>query len=255
VTAFTVESIIPLALTLFVVSRRTAQKWSLLVVAVLGLMALFGAHSRAAWIGLTVGLGTVACLLLRRRLIPKWQFMTLAYVGVLLLIISSPALVPKMISYMWARPETFYGRFESFAQGGALIADNVIAGVGLNNSTAVKLQYDRRDPGSIATQYLIVFSETGAVGLLLYLGFFGGTAVAALRLSRSKDMEIAPLAVAIFGIYVSLGVHTSADQLVKVATAMVWFYGGVVMALTRLQESGNRDPRPTEARAFEWRRS
>jgi O-antigen ligase len=135
-----------------------------------------------------------------------------------------------------ARPETFLGRFDSFRQGARLIAENPILGVGLNNSTAEKIEFEQ-DRESIANHYLIVASETGVVGLILYLSIFGCNAAATLRLSKSRDPEIALLAIAIFGIYVSLSVHIVADQLVKVAATMVWLYAGVITALRRVEES------------------
>lgn len=233
-TAYCLESIMPLAVMLYL-TNRTRKKWLYLFVLALGMVALLLVHSRAALLGVTAGLISVAWLVVCRGFVTKRQLVIWIYALLLLFGAFVPKIISKVNAYMVARPETFRGRFDSFWQGTRLIAENPILGVGLNNSTAVKIGFGG-DMEVISNQYLVVAAETGVVGLALYLSFFVCIGAAALQLSRSRDPDIGLLGIATFGVYVSLAVHILADPLVKLPTTMMWFYAGATTALRKIED-------------------
>jgi hypothetical protein len=236
ITAYYLESIIPFAAVLFLTSGKTKKRRLYLLLFALGTAAVYLVHQRAGVLGMMAGLISVFWLALLRGLLSKRQMLIWIYLFFVLLSASGPLLIPKLYDYMAARPSAVRGRFLSFQDGARLIEENPILGVGLNNSTALKLKFSG-DGEPISTHYLVVAAETGLVGFLLYMCFFGFIAAAVWQLSKSRDRDISAAAIAIFGVFASFAVHTSADPMVKISTTMLWFYAGVGMALRRIEES------------------
>ena len=115
-----------------------------------------------------------------------------------------------------------------------------VLGIGLNNSTAVKKEFEDHVAGEwhhpIHNFYITLAAETGLVGFVLFMGFFGLTAIEAFRRSKSGDLVIASLGVAIFGSYMALAGQLVADGITPDASTMLWFYAGLIMALGRIDQ-------------------
>src|SRR5207244_2568023 len=82
--------------------------------------------------------------------------------------------------------------------------------------------------------YLIVLIEVGAIGFLLFFGFFGGAVVTALRSMQAAAREMKLLLVGIVSSLVGLAIHNLGDPFVgHMSIAMLWLNGALIFAICR----------------------
>ena len=161
----------------------------------LGSVALIGTLSRAAWASAGVSMA-VTCLAFRRR-------------G------SVPVAVPfLLLVFVAAVSLNFQGtiatRLTSDDQGSArgrvplmmtaldIIGDNPVLGIGANNYTAALKRYESTFKGdwlfTVHNKYLLVWAETGIVGLAAFLWFLIATIRQGWRQWKRSDPLLSPLA-------------------------------------------------------------
>ena len=237
--------LIPLCVTLFFVKPTGSRRWLYLLLGLLGGAGLFVTYSRSALLGLAGG-GTVCLwLLYRRGYISPSLSLAIVCSGLVLSCFAAPFLY----EYMTSRPKTVGNRMPGIEKGIKMIIQDPILGVGWNNSTAVKNARFREDVKTekdfpIHCYYLIVASEIGLVGFILYFGFFVLIALCALRCSRSRDPAVATISIAIFSAYVAIGIHILADHFVgHILNTMLYLYAALVIKCQHLE----RDQAQVEA--------
>ena len=114
----------------------------------------------------------------------------------------------------------------------------------MNNSTAVRKEYLIRSLGEelegIGTQpihnhYLVVLSETGFIGFVLFMGFFFLIVKQAARLMKGPDVDIASFCLAILCTFIAVGVQLLSDTIGGHAIlTMLYFFAGLTCAIGRL---------------------
>jgi hypothetical protein len=165
-----------------------------------GMVTLLITYSRSAWIALPLGVFVTArsSLKLLRQCPPK-QKRTILAVGVALIFIIAMAVIASSSSIR-ERIETSdegsaRSRIDMMIDAFAMIEDNYIAGVGLNNYSVVIPKYDITGihrawkATTVHNLFLLIAAETGLASMLLFIVIMyliiraGGRVLAACRLS------------------------------------------------------------------------
>jgi O-antigen ligase len=123
-----------------------------------------------------------------------------------------------------------------------VIADAPLIGVGLNNYEQVLPRYDTYGVGMEGfpphNLYLLVFADTGFIGLLGMLATFLALVVVALRLARAVDPQLAAIGVAALAMYAfyALEEMTSFSLRHDVPLLAFWILAGLAVAALRIAE-------------------
>jgi hypothetical protein len=239
--------ILPIVLAYLVVARRNVDRILLFMVFILGVLGLLLTFSRAGAIGFTVG--TVAFLavgswsgLISRRVVTVVFFAWTVVVALS---------IPLLLVYFGARLETFYMRFNLFQAALQGYSQHPILGVGLNNSTGAMSpgKQEMRDIGipipvteAADDLYLILLTEVGPVGFILFFLFFGKIVTIALRAIREGPMDLKPLLVGIVAGFASLATQNVADDTLgaHAISGMLWLLVSLIVVIARENQAETR---------------
>jgi putative inorganic carbon (HCO3(-)) transporter len=178
----------------------------------LGSAALIGTLSRGGWIVTALSV-TMVCIAL-------WRRGRLSRMVPLLLIGLLAALSLTFRGSIAARLTdddlgAAHSRFPLMETASRIIADNPLLGVGANNYTAALPDYASRHQDeflyAVHNQYLLVWAETGLVGLAAFLWFLIGTIRRGLDRWKRSDPLLSPLALGFTAALVGQMVHMQAD--------------------------------------------
>jgi O-antigen ligase len=216
-----------------------------------GTVALILTYSRAALIGYAVG-GVVGLLL-----IVRWGYLSRRAFAlcVLATVLASVVIAPIAVSFINKRPDNVRVRMAQFRTTFDMIRDNLIMGVGPNNSASTQRRYKRdgtsgmvvtdatkvSDMHPIHSQHLMNLAETGVVGFALYTGFF------VIILRRANQLTHSPVTMTRLaggGLLlggIALGVQFLADPIFENSIfVLLWFLCGVVWMLGERGELSSR---------------
>jgi hypothetical protein len=239
--------ILPIVLAYLVAARRNRDRILLFMVFILGVAGLVLTFSKAGAISFAVGtiaflaIGSWAGLISRRVLIGGLFALTVAVV------LSAPWLT----IYFGSRAETFYMRFNIFQAAVYGYLEHPFLGVGFNNATgAMNAGKDElRELGirmpkyeSAENLYLVVLTEVGPVGFILFFAFFGKLVLIALRAMRAAAIELKPLLVGIVAGFASLATQNLGDDTLgsHAISAMLWLLVSLIVVVARDIQSETR---------------
>jgi hypothetical protein len=229
---------LPVVFGLIVASVRVRARVLAGAIVASGCLALYLTFSRSGLLAFLVGV--VAFFLIGRwsALISRRIFTWSAWVFALAAVVSIPVIVKGLDT----RPKALSARLELIEMTLAIYQERplmLILGVGLSNSTAVM----RDDWGqknrlyrnlNLHTYYLVVLTEVGIIGFLLFFTFVGQIGMIALRSAREADPEMKPLLVGITVGLVSWAAQNLGDHFgYHVAGAVFWLYAGLIVAIAR----------------------
>jgi O-antigen ligase len=122
-----------------------------------------------------------------------------------------------------------------------MIRDHPLIGVGANNFPVVMPNYlNTYNVGdylaTVHNTYLLIWSETGALGLAAYLWMLLTFVWQAWRCSRSDDRLLAPIAVAFVGASVGLMLHMLVDKFVEGIDAF-WVFAALIIAIQNITKA------------------
>ena len=239
VTAYYIGYILPIVLASWAASRRRWDRIALGTIFLAGAIALLLTFSRSGLMGVTFSMIVLFPLARWARLISRQMFSWCILAAVMAVAVSTPLLV----DFFATRPIAVTGRLELIAIAEETYLRHPILGAGLNNSSAVT----EGSHETVSTQggpafrvlvvhnhYLIVLIEVGAIGFLLFFGFFGGTVMTALRSMRAAGTEMKLLLVGLVSAVLGIAVHNFGDPFGgHMCMAMLWLNAGLVFAICR----------------------
>jgi O-antigen ligase len=251
-TALYFHFLLPLALSLFLLTAEIRRKCMYLLLYLLGFCGLLATFSRTGFLAEVCGLLAWTLVAYRYRMLPA-RLLVLSGLCTALLVAS---LSPWIQSYVMSRPQMTAARFPIMQKALQMIAKRPVLGVGLNNSTAIKkeefIEAQGMDETSqpVHNHFMILAVESGLVGLALFLGFFALVSGAALQLAKRSEDEVRALGLTVLGAFASVGVHLMFDTMSSYAIyTMLFFYAGLVLALQRMPHSRSMVSRPPNALA------
>jgi O-antigen ligase len=236
------ELVLPLAFLFIWISRDNKKRLFFLSLFLAGTLCLFLTNSRSGLVGFLVGISVVFFICYYRKLISKKTVMVLVLVGLLL----SPLIITKIYSQMSTRPSTVTARFDHWRVGFQMVTLNPIMGIGLNTSTYVRIKQgigNLSPTENLHNYYLVILSETGVLGALLYFGFFSYIFYRAVRLTSLKTPYGLGFSIAIMGSMLSLALHVSLGTFPNYSlNVLLWFYCGIIVAMGRYEADERKQP-------------
>ncbi len=120
-----------------------------------------------------------------------------------------------------------------------MISEHPIIGIGANNFPVQMSNYvTTYNVGdflaTVHNNYLLIWSETGALGLAAYLWALFAIIRLAWRCSKSEDRFLAPIALAFVGASVGLMLHMMVDKFAEGMDAY-WAFAGLVIAMQSIK--------------------
>jgi O-antigen ligase len=217
------------------------------MVFILGVAGLMLTFSRAGAIGFAVGtvaffaVGSWSGLISRRVLI----------VGFFALTVAVALSMPLLLVYFGARLETLYMRFNMFQAALHGYSQHPILGVGLNNSTGemAAAKQEMRDTGipvplseAAENLYLVLLTEVGPVGFILFFLFLWKIVMIALRAMSEAPIDLKPLLVGIVAGLASLATQNLADDTLQehAVSATLWLFVSLIIAVARYIQAETR---------------
>jgi O-antigen ligase len=237
--------VLPLALAVAIAAENKRYRLLAGATLVIGGIALVATLSRGAWIGAALGCGLVFFAMILR---PALRQRALRGLRLVLLL---------MIPFVLINLNTFIARFTSRDQGSfatrepmARIALQIIQdhplGVGFGNYRQWLPSYG--DPAipftlqaKVHNMYLLLASELGIAGLIVFLAILGTIWWRGLTLAKQASPEVAMIGIGIAGGLVAFAIHCLVDYEEIARVPILWFYFGLVCAMTKIISNGKVD--------------
>ena len=231
--------LLPLALAL---SRALPPRWRAAAGAafLVGLPGLVVSFSRAGWLSFLVGALILAWFYLR------WgEGRTIVVGGALAACLSVPFLVP-FAQYVRQRlfeapPELITARIETMEMAYRLWSEAPLTGIGANAYMVAvedRLSVFEGDPYFIPVHNMVLFvlTETGVIGLAVFLGLMGAVLHQCWQVASGEDRLLRVFGAALFSAVIALQVAGIFDPIyiTDVVYFMVWFLIGLSAAVYRM---------------------
>ena len=252
--AYYFEYILPIVLAFLFAVGRIWPRILLAMLFGLGVLATFVTFSRSGLLGLIGGSGVVFVLVRWFRLISLTTFARCVFV----LMVPAAVIVPIVINSILSRPEATSVRMELIELALNVYWQNPmipILGTGLDNSPA--MMQNQRDLMTTGTRdetrflalhihYLIVLTETGIIGFILFFTFFGQVVLTALRAIRaSTERYKKALLIGIVGGLACISIHNLGDRYGgHINYSLLWLFVSLVVVIAR-QAAAERTQRVT----------
>ena len=229
--AFYFEQLLPLAFLIWLVVRRSAERYLAILAAVLGSLGLLVTFSRGGMLGLLCGMLCLVVLAWRRNAVPRQRLALIALSGLILLVVA----LPLMTRYFGSRPEAATGRLHLMAVGLRMVHDHPLLGVGLNNHLQARADYDLRAymlQMPTHNHFILLASQIGIPGLILFLAFLWSIWRSALQAAASHEPLLVAVALGTAAALVALAVHSQVDYIgTHTSLTLLWLFAGLVAAL------------------------
>ena len=234
--------LLPWPMLLFLHSRK---RWLRLLAGGMfaaGTVALLMTYSRSALLGYLLAASMAIALAIRWRYVTRKGVFILLFVVLLISIVAAPA----VIGFINKRPDNVHVRMAQFKTAGVMLLDNLVLGVGPNNSSATQRRYAKEVSSSeavtdptlkadihpIHSQHLANLVELGVVGAALYYGFFFSVLRHAVQLAHAEDPLTRMLGAGYLLGTASLFVQFLTDPIFEHSVLLLlWFLTGLVEAL------------------------
>lgn len=217
------------------------RRYKLLAALAMGLggIAVFFTGSRGSWVGFGVALSLFCLIAWSRGWLPLK--IPLAYVGLALSVgaIFYQRLLERLFSNSAFEAATARWPLNLLAL--RMIRDHFLLGVGSNNFARnlhwyVTAQFSRDWISTVHNQYLLVWAETGILGLGTYLWFLLGAHWRAWRVWRyHQDRVLAPLALGFSAALLAGMIHMMVEKYhARIQIETVWITAAMIMSLYKL---------------------
>ncbi|WP_404306584.1 O-antigen ligase family protein [Neorhodopirellula lusitana] len=246
---------LPVASALTFVRQRWC--WSYLVVATgAGMLAILLTQTRGALLTSAIGSVILGAGLLARGWLPKWTLPMAMLLGVM-------SIYPMFLIY---KKRIEHGDGDSAIARKHLslialetIAERPILGHGSGNchiaaqDIANQGEYRSEWYFTIHSKYLLVWIETGLIGLIAFLGVLGTGFYHGLACWRSRDPALSVLGLALFAALAGHSVHMMVDVFnSRTQVQMLWCMLGLAAAVYKLSRHGTNssaNPKTVSRRA------
>ena len=229
--------LVPVCLALAVAPVRSAVRLTALAAAALGPIALVLTRSRGGWVALAVGsVVFVAYAVLWNRTVLK-RLAPILLIGALLVAPFIGEIAMRLAQDDQGSAES---RLPLMALAKNIATDHLLLGVGPNNFVPVMhgyvtVEFSGAWLRAVHNKYLLVWSETGTVGLALFLFSLAYTLRLAFRTARVGHPLLSPLGAALGGGLLGHMAHMLVDIFNnRPQTTFLWLITGIVVVIHAL---------------------
>ena len=227
--------LIQITLAQFLTGTGRGGAWRLFV-AGLGTLVMLLTYTRAAWVGMALGVGVVVALGVNRKMIaPRRVFLLVLFAFAALAVV-----YPKMATRVANNAADSEERWGLMRIAWSVIRAHPILGVGAGTYTFAFSNYVPKELlGTwlfvVHNAYLLRWAETGLVGVICYLMFLYCTLGDGLKLSQSGDRDLAIFGIGWTGGLVALLWEMWWDTSTAYApNGLVWALAGFAAAAWRI---------------------
>jgi O-antigen ligase len=209
--------LLPVALAVTIAPLARRYKLLAAVGFVLGVAALVDTLSRGGWIAFAISCGLVCLVAVQRRWLPLVIPAAVAGVLAMVMLISALPLQHAVLRRLTGNDYgSAHSRVDLAHMAENVIRDHPVFGVGANNYALVLPQYETARFSqawhyTVHDKYLLVWAETGIVGLVAFLGFLLSTVGRGARAVRQSNRLRAILALGLTAGVVGQFAHMSVD--------------------------------------------
>ncbi len=199
----------------------------------LGSVALLLTFSRGAWAAYAVSIAILMLVAWKSGWLTPRVLVAVTGVMIMTAVIGRDAILSRLLGddggAAFARIPLMMLAFE-------VIKDNMLLGVGVNNFSMVMREYLSVDLAgewlyTVHNKYLLVWAETGLLGLLAFLAFLFATLRRGWRCWKSQDPLLSPVALGITAAITGHMVHLQFDTFQnRPLTQMLWLLSALVTA-------------------------
>jgi len=252
---------VPFLLAIVVGSKATWSRWAGAAAILVGAAALALTLSRGAIIAWAFSFGLfIAGAALRGRLRGHGRDLVSGLVAVFLVaaIAASPVIYER---FLFSDPGSVSGREQLNDLALRVISAHPVTGVGLNNWPVVMAAYDTTGISLLATDpvhnlYLLLWAETGIIGLAGFVGLVAVllvTGFRALRRSPVPEVQLAALAAVTSLLAVLIMGLASWELRLTPEHQLFWCVAGLVVAVRRMSVAGDGGSGPGTTGAVVFR--
>jgi O-antigen ligase len=201
------------ALSVILTPLERRYRWLAALAFGLGAVALVLTLSRGGWVALAVSVALLCLLSLQRGWLPTKAALIIGVIVVLILFLLRGPILDRLFGDDAGAAES---RSTMWRQALDVIEANPVLGVGANNYAVWFEQYigpelDAQRIRTVHNKYLLVWAETGIVGLLAFLGFLLSAIYWGWRGWQLRDRLLSPLALGLAVAIVGQMIHMFVD--------------------------------------------
>jgi len=229
--------LLPVSLMVLLTPVGKAVKWLGGVSFLLGTVALVLTQSRGAWIGYGISVVALGIFSFRSRLVQRRTLVLLSFAALIPLV--------ALLDVVASRLGTFnnpaaQARVPLMKLALTMIGDHSIRGVGANNYSTdlvkyLTIDYSQVWISAVHNKYLLVWAETGILGLATFLVFLISAVRNGIRVWRMQDPFLSPLALGLsLGVVANMVHMTVSLQHARSQVQILWLVVGLLIAITKL---------------------
>jgi len=231
--------LIVFAASVFFTNIGRVSKWLAAAVVMLGEIAIILTLSRGGWLGLLVGISILCVVVCRHRGLSLKVPMAVLVVLLLLYLPLSDSIAARLFENDNGAAES---RIPLARLAFRIIADHPILGVGSNNFSVAMNGYltgEFRSQNAfrfiVHNKYLLIWAETGIVGLAAFLAFLFGALRKGWQCWKAHDQLLSPLALGLAAGIAGEMVHMNLDTFRNRPTQqLMWVIAALFVAMHRV---------------------
>ena len=229
------------ALSLLLTPLGRWYKWLAGFAFCFGVIALIFTSSRGGWIAFAVSMLIFCFFAWYRGWLSLTVPVTLALFAILIGIIFQDAITAR---FDGDDDGSAYSRIPLMIMASQMIQDNMMLGVGANNFAAVMMQYAYLPLSgawlnTVHNKYLLVWAETGILGLVTFIGFLLTILYRGWQALQFNHRVLSLLALGFTAGIMGQMVHMTVDLFhSRPAVQLLWVVAGVVTAINNLCREG-----------------
>jgi O-antigen ligase len=226
--------------TLWLCKVGGGKRWMLLALCLLGSLALVLTFSRGSWLGFGAGVIVAAAL----GFYASWlslRVILASLVGLALIAVFAAVLFAEPLAERFSE-ETLTSRTDLNEVAFGMISTHPVLGIGVNTFTEVMRDYDTTGitvafPEPVHNVFLLIASETGLVGLAIFLALVALVYRAGIQTLRRGNRFSSAVVIGLLAGLTAILISNLADVHLKtdVIFAMFWVYIGVIVAIRQIQ--------------------